>query len=180
MTEALVALFAAASGVASKVVWDNYVRHLQSIELETWKLRAAQLEKRLLLFYWPIYIRLQRDNLVWSRILARYQDSPDEDQLRLAYQIDQKILLPNHLEIVKIIESNMHLASADTEFHDALMAYLRHVDIYKSIRELEINNKDPIHYGEGFPKQLFGLFEQRLRRYQAEYDELLRRQGLKS
>jgi hypothetical protein len=52
MIEAVLVLMSTASGVAIKAVWDTHVKKQQSIELNVWKLRNNQLEKRLSEFYW--------------------------------------------------------------------------------------------------------------------------------
>lgn len=176
--EAFLALVAAAAGVGLKVVWDSYVKQKSTIELEVWKIRATQLERRLSQFYWPIYLRLQRDNLIWREILPRFDRRANEDKLKLAHQIDEGVLLQNHLEILKIIEENIHLADLDSELESSLMAYVRHVDVFRSLRALGINKKDPIAFGEPYPKEFFNALEARLQRYQAEYDALIHQRGI--
>jgi hypothetical protein len=174
MIEAVLILISTASGVAMKAVWDAYVKKQQSIELNVWKLRADQLEKRLSEFYWPLYLRLQRDNVVWKKILHR-DDAKDSDSRKLAYEIEKSILLPNHAEIVSVIEAKMHLADADEEFERYVMAYLRHVDVYQSSRAVGITDKDPIYFGEPYPQEFFAAVSNRLHKFQEEYDALLRR-----
>lgn len=173
----IVAIVSAACGVALKALWDAYVQKKKSIELEIWKIRVEELEKRLSLFYWPIYLRLQRDNVVWRKILER-QNHSDEERKKLAFQIEEGILLPNHLEIIKIIEANMHLAGADKEFEELMLAYVRHVDVYRSIRAVGIRDKDPIYFEEPYPKTFFEAFESRLLKFQREYDAILNAKGI--
>ena len=177
MIEAFLYVVSLAAGAALKTLWDSYVDKRKEIELQTWRIRAEQLEKRLSQFYWPIYLRLQRDNVVWKRILDR-QTSIDDERSRLAYQIEESVLLPNHAEIVKIIESNMHLAGADVTFERHVMEYMRHVDVYQSLRTVGIKDKDPIHFGEPYPQGFFEALSERLRKYQAEYERLLKDEGI--
>lgn len=177
MIETLVALISVAGGVALKATWDAYVDKKKTIELEIWKIRVVELEKRLSQFYWPIYLRLQRDNVVWKRILER-DDESDTERQRLAYQIEEGVLLPNHIEVVKIIESSIHLAALDKEFENLLFAYLRHIDVYRSIRTVGIKDKDPIYFNEPYPTEFFPALEKRLMRYQQEYDAALRDQSV--
>jgi hypothetical protein len=96
MNDALVVLtvlISGACGVAIKAAWNAWVDKKKIIELETWKIRVTELEKRLSQFYWPVYIRLQRDNVVWQKILDRENQSDTERQ-QLAFQIEQGVLLP--------------------------------------------------------------------------------------
>lgn len=169
----LLSLLSVVSGVALKIAFDAYIDKKKSIELEIWKIRVAELENRLTRFYWPIYLRLQRDNVIWHKILERENPS-NEDRRKLAFEIERGILIPNHEEIVKIIESNIHLADADTDFKVLIFAYLRHIDVYSSIRAVGIIDKDPIHFDEPYPKEFFNALEGRLLTYQDEYKKILR------
>lgn len=177
MIETLLAVIFAAVGAAIKSLWDAYAAKKKEIELQTWRLRAEQLEKRLSQFYWPIYLRLQRDNVVWEKILER-QNPNDSERRDLAYQIEEGVLLPNHSEIVKIIEENIHLAGSDATFEKHLMDYMRHVDVYRSCRAAGIRDKDPIYFGEPYPQGFFDALSERLRKYQNEYEKLLQDEGI--
>src|SRR5690242_14438447 len=98
MQESITALIFAAIGVALKTAWDSHFKRKETIDLETWKIKVTQLEKKLANFYWPMYIRLQRDNTIWQKILER-TNKQDEEHRKLAFQIDEDILLPNHMKI---------------------------------------------------------------------------------
>jgi hypothetical protein len=173
--EELIALVAAAAGFILKGLFDAWVGKRKELELAAWRIRADTLAARLAEFYWPIYLRLQRDNIVWEKILDR--DHADEDRKQLAHKIEELVLLPNHEEVVSIIERAIHLAGADPPFEKALLAYVRHVDIYRSLRAAGIR-KDPLRVGEPYPSELFSLLRDRLAQYQGEYDELLRQHGI--
>lgn len=173
----LISLISTISGVVLKTAWSAWVDKKKSIELEVWKIRASELEKRLSQFYWPIYLRLQRDNVIWMRILER-ENTTNSERQKLAFQIEDGILLKNHAEIVKIIESSIHLAALDKDFEVQLLAYLRHIDIYQSIRIIGIKDKDPIDFEEPYPPGFFEAVEKRLLTFQNEYEELLRAQGV--
>ncbi|MFI0843839.1 hypothetical protein [Mesorhizobium sp. IMUNJ 23232] len=164
-------------GFAAKSVWDRYFANYDDVRLNAWKIRADYLERRLSQFYWPIYIRLQRDNVVWERILER-TNRKEGDKSTLGYEIDKNVLLPNNLEIAKIIQANIHLADMDEDLEKKLMEFLRHVDVYMSLRSAGIVDKDPYDFGEPFPWWLFDAIKTRLVKYQAEYDELIRDHGL--
>jgi hypothetical protein len=71
--------------------------------------RVRFLEEQLSKFYWPIYLHLQKDNLIWDRLKERTQD-PDNAQSRLSLQIESGVILPNHKEALAVIEDHLHLA----------------------------------------------------------------------
>lgn len=101
-------------------------------------------------------MRLQRDNVVWRKILDRFGhiNPSDEERRKIAFEIERTIIIPNHLDTVRIIQSAIHLANADKELVLLLMAYMRHIDVYTSIRSAGIQDKDPIAFGEPWPKGL--------------------------
>ena len=134
--------------------------------------RADFLEKQLTEFYWPIYWRLQKDNAVWERILAR--DKGDPNQQKIAWEIERAFLLPNHREMIGIIESHIHLAEADPDLEALLLTYVRHVAVYMAMREANITDQDPIAQGEPWPSDLFPRIEAHTRRLQKEFDALVR------
>lgn len=170
--EILIALISAASGFGVKALWQAHVDRQKEIESETWKIRVSELEQRLSKFYWPIYLRLQKDNVVWEKILERKNDL-DIDKKKLAYQIEKDVLLPNHSEILEIIESNIHLAKPDSEFEKKILMYIRHVNVYKALRSADIWDKDPIYFEEPYPHGFFESLETHLKSLQNEYDEII-------
>jgi hypothetical protein len=166
----------AAIGVVAKTYWDQYVGYQSSIPLETWKIRREELEKRLSQFYWPLYWRLKRDDDLWERVYIHPMAT--DASKRLASEITDKVLLPNHVAAVDIIRSNIHLANADPELLILLNRYDRHVHVFQSLRSANIN-ADPIDVGEGYPPGLSEAVHARLTKYQSDYDELIREKGVK-
>lgn len=122
-------------------------------------------------FYWPIYSRLQKDNAIWDRILDKR--SSDARLKSIAREIESRVVLPNHDEIVQIIQTKIHLSQADPELQRALMQYVRHVAVYKAMRASGDDDRFPIALGEVWPKELFGLIESKTRKLQDELDAML-------
>ena len=85
--------------------------------------------------------------------------------------------MPNHTEAVAIIRTNIHLANADQAFEDLLARYVRHVDVYTSLRSAG-SNLNPFDVGEAFPPGLSDAVRNRLRQYQRQYEELLQDRGI--
>jgi hypothetical protein len=173
--ETLVGLLAAALGFGAKSAFDAWADKKKELELEAWKLRVSTLQQRLSLFYWPLYLRLQRDNVVWRRILERSDN--DDTKRKIAHQVEQDVILPNHREAVALIERGIHVAAIDPEFEAELLKYLRHVAVYTSARSAGLS-VDPMHLNEPWPQDFFPMVESRLERYQAELLDLLRKQGV--
>lgn len=180
----------AALGVFAKSLWDSYVGFQDKIRLETWKIKVDQLERRLSEFYWPLYFHLARDDSVWTKVFfdirprhdrtrpAWIEKVPTERRAELALQIEDFVLLPNHLAAVQIISSKIHLADPDHEFRELLLKYVRHVDVYQALRAAKLDGVDPIDVGEPYPTGLSSAVEKHLRKYQSEYEQLLQDRGI--
>jgi hypothetical protein len=157
-------------GLASKGLIDSFLRRRDDAHKYLLDKRVQLLEQQLSHFYWPIYLHLQKDNLIWERLMERDQD-PDSPQSRLSMQIESGVILPNHKEALAVIESNLHLAG-DPKIVEASLRYVRHVKVYEMLRAAGIK-EDPVSFGEPYPRDYFFVIEKRVDALQAEYDKLI-------
>lgn len=72
-----------------------------------------------------------------------------------------------------LLSFGMHFVRDDKELENALLAYMRHIDVYRSIRAAGILEKDPIYFGEPYPVGFFQVIEDRVRKQQKKYDDIL-------
>ena len=146
-----------------------------TIRNEFAKLRDAKrlefLDKQLSQFYYPLYIRLHIDGVVWRRILDK-RSGEDELRRKVGDAIERNTILPNHDEMVKIIQSNIHLAEGDGRAFDQMLKFVRHVAVYRAMREAGFHDKDPIALGEPWPDQLLPIIEKTTYELQRQYDDL--------
>lgn len=133
------------------------------------------IEKQLSEFYWPIYLRLEKDNVMWKRIKSL---SSDKNVLPEAASkiIEKDFIIKNHDEIVEIIESKIYLAENLTnskELIQELLKYIKHVAVYKTIRSIkELERFNPIDLNEPYPEKLFLLIENNFKELQNKYESL--------
>src|SRR4051812_34295624 len=106
-TATIAVLLSDAAGFALRTFWDSYIKTRDAIRVEIWKTQADQLERSLSQFYWPLCLRLQRDNVVWRRILDKSNAGSGDSRL-LAVEVEKSVSIPNHRENIKIIESSIH------------------------------------------------------------------------
>jgi hypothetical protein len=159
------------AGIVSKGAIDSYLRRREEAHKFVLDKRVQFLEQQLSQFYWPIYLHLQKDNLIWERLKERNQD-PESSQSKLSRQIESGVILPNHKDAVAVIEANLHLAGDSTVVEESLR-YVRHVKVYEMLLSSGIKD-DPINHGEPYPRDFFPLIEKRVNALQAEYDRLIR------
>jgi hypothetical protein len=159
------------AGIACKGMVDSFFRRKDEARKFVLDKRVGFLEQQLSLFYWPIYLHLQKDNLIWERLKERDQD-PDSGASRLSRQIESGVILPNHKEALAVIETNLHLAG-DQKVVEGSLRYVRHVKVYEMLRAAGIKD-DPVNHGEAYPRDYFALIEERVNALQAEYDHLIR------
>jgi hypothetical protein len=79
--------------------------------------------------------------------------------------------------MLKIIESNIHLAQPDGVLEKQLLHFIRHVAIFEALREAGMTDVDPIAVGEPWPAGLFPAIESRLNKLQQDYDKELGRRS---
>jgi hypothetical protein len=159
------------AGIVCKGAFDSYLHRRDEAHKFVLDKRVQFLEQQLSQFYWPIYLHLQKDNLIWERLRERNQD-PESSQSKLSRQIESGVILPNHKDAVAVIEANLHLAGDSAVVKESLL-YVRHVKVYDMLRAAGIKD-DPINHGEPYPGDFFPLIEKRVNTLQAEYDKLIR------
>ena len=156
-------------------------KSVRALENEVKKLREGKhleyREKQLSHFYWAIYMRLSMDNVIWKKILDKRNDN--KELRSIAENIEEKMVLPNHDEIVRILETNIHLMEDDANLLIAIKKYLRHISVYKALRSAGIKDKFPFDYDEPYPTDFFDLISKHAYKIQAEYDKLIGTENLK-
>ena len=162
---------------AGRNLLHTIIQQRQKVEDELTVARRARrlefLEKQLSSFYWPLYLRLQKDNVMWQRI-GHLADQPgDPLPADAGHAVERGYILPNHGEAVALIEKNAHLID-DKELFAELLHYVRHVAVYQALRATpSLGERNPVDLGEPFPKKLFPLVENKLGKLQDEYQKLL-------
>lgn len=173
-------------GVLLKSVWDSYVGFQDKTRLEKWKIDIDHKERQLSEFFWPLYFHLMKDDKIWDKVFFDLRPRadrspppwmnrvPTEKRSQLGREIENEVLIPNHTAAVKIIASKMHLACADHDLEKLLLEYVRHVEVYRTLKSAGLNDVDPIDVGEPYPKGLCEAVKQQLLIHQEEYDRLIK------
>jgi hypothetical protein len=147
------------------------------LAMERYNAELEFIEKQISEFYWPIYLRLEKDNVMWKRIKSL---SPENNVLpeSASAAIEQDFILKNHQEIIEIIESKIHLAESSVnsrELINELVKFIKHVAIYRTIRSIsELRQVNPVDLNEPYPANLFPLIERNFRELQHRYEQLKR------
>ena len=96
--------------------------------------RLEFLERQLSEFYWPLYIRLEKDRSIWKRILDINKETNSLDQ-RMGVAIEKEVILPNHQAMIQLIETRIHLAQPESKLMAELMRYVKRATEYQALRE---------------------------------------------
>jgi hypothetical protein len=142
---------------------------LETRRSEEIKVKIAIIDKQLSEFYWPIVFRIEKDNAVWNRL-------KDPDQ-RLAREIEQQVILPNHREILKILDERADAAfngwePVQPELTDAIKLYQRHVAVYVALRSVE-DKRMPEDLKEPWPQKFYPLLQRRIKQLQDQRSKLV-------
>ena len=122
-------------------------------------------------FYWPLYLHIERDNIISEKLAAKWKGNFTDR--RLGEQLEKSVVLPNHEAIVKIIEDNIYIADCGPELLQQIKLYLRHVAVYKALRDSG-SRDDPSKFNEPWPKELFPLVKKKLESLQKAYNLALK------
>jgi hypothetical protein len=186
MTKDLIKIIADKLAIGLLVLFSGYMlnrgiekyKAAQALKSEISKQRFSaslqRIERQLSEFYWPMYLRLQKDNTVWRRLLDKGQEE-DDPLRRIGSRIEIDFILPNHNELVKIIETKIHLAEPSAALQAALLSYIDHVAVYNAAiaagcTDLHGSQRELL---TPWPRELFPLIEDHTLKLQREYVILL-------
>jgi hypothetical protein len=136
-------------------------------------------DKQLAEFFYPVKMRLERDNAVWE-VSAR--NRRDEGlNLKLSKDIEANLLMPNHEEIMDLIKTKFHLLANPTETIElapliaAMNRYQRHVTIYKALYQSK-DKRFPASVCSGceYPKEFEVLINKHIKNLEDQRSKLLR------
>src|SRR5262245_53220261 len=122
-------------------------------------------------FFQPISNRLKKDTAIWEGI-KRDKDSRESLEYKMAFELEMKQIIPNHKEIVSIIEKWRHLVDEDEELSDVLDQYLRHISAFIAIRDAGEDWKYPELLGHPWPDKLIPVIEARMENLRKERKQL--------
>ncbi|WP_020598846.1 hypothetical protein [Spirosoma panaciterrae] len=129
------------------------------------KRRIQNIEEKLKFFYWPILVRLEKDNAIWETILSKKQDQ-NTVQYKIANSVERNSILKNHQEVLDIIDNYLYLAEPDELFTAEIKKYIKNVTIYKALREAGEETKFPLELGAPWPKQFFQIVKDKTEYFQ--------------
>ena len=134
--------------------------------------KLEKINKQLAEFYFPIYYRLQKDDATWK--LSR-RLNPENDSLphEASDIVENDYLIPNHKEILQIIQSKSHLINYDPDFHEQIRRYIRNVAVYTTIRQTKtLHQFNPDHFDAVYPARFKEMIEANISKLQQEYDQI--------
>jgi hypothetical protein len=120
--------------------------------------RFQLLERQLSEFYWPIYIRLHNNRAVWFRILSK-GELYDTVENNMARSIETNVILKNHVEIVDILKSSIHVVFPDDKLIEATKLYLKHVEIYKALKDSDVHDIFPDKSCSAYSEHLWSALQ---------------------
>lgn len=142
-----------------------FAKSIYELYLERRKKRIQNIEDKLKLFYWPILIRLEKDNSIWETILSKRQDQ-NSIQYKIANHVERNDILKNHQEVLNIIDNYTYLAEPNSAMTEEIKKYVKNVTIYKALREAGEERMFPIDLGAAWPDNFYSIIRDRTEFYQ--------------
>lgn len=162
----LVPAFLAAVGYLGKSFYEIYVNKK--------KRKRELIEKKLSLFYWPVCIRLKKNENVYRYLFeGKKEKEKDSMSYRIAHYVEKNVLIKNHEEIVDIITQYRYLADPGEDFEKYINQYIRHVVIYKALLDADINEFPGVVTRDGpYPAGIDAYFEHKTNALQKELEQI--------
>jgi hypothetical protein len=114
-------------------------------------------------FYWPIYYRLEKNQAAYKLMSNTF----------IGERIDTSVILPNHLEILQIIEQKIYLAQPDAVLINEIKKYVRHISMYAALRQGHYQGYPGDYSADDFPLAFYNLVKSKTLQLQRHYDKLL-------
>lgn len=95
MESALLAALAAVAGFLGKSIWDLYWKRREQVETLAREKRVDFLERQLSQFDWPLYLQLQKNNVIWEH-LTRGKAVEDSIERQVDAPLYKSFFQPNH------------------------------------------------------------------------------------
>lgn len=165
----LIALILVAAGLWAQQHLELF-KNKQAKHAETVAAQVAVIQRQLAEFYYPIFFRLEKDNAVWQHIMDREKD--------LAEKVESGFIMPNHDEILKILDSHADLMFNPSEpinerLIDAVKQYERHMAVYKALRQAH-DERRPADLKENWPEDFYPAIKARILELEMQRSDLLR------
>ncbi|MDB5137751.1 MAG: hypothetical protein JWP37_4354 [Mucilaginibacter sp.] len=160
----LIPTLIAVAGFIGKSVYDIY--------LDKRKRNRKLIESKLQYFYWPICIRLTKNENIYQYLYKGKKDT-DKDSLdyKIAHYVEKAILMTNHKEIIDIITRYRHFADADTEVGGLIDAYIRHVSVYNALMAAKVDEFPANVSNAPYPAGIYDYFYRKTLELQSVLDK---------
>lgn len=127
------------------------------------KQRLKYVTQQLSEFYWPVLYRLQKNNSVYKMLGNSF----------VGERIDKEVILPNHLQVLDILEKKIYLAQPNDEMMRNINKYIEHVNWYQMLRKSGYNGFPESYNGQGYNSDFYNSIRIRTEYLQKEYEKLL-------
>jgi len=166
-------------------------KRTQDQNLAAIKEKRQFIEKQLAEFYYPIQLRLNKDR-AWLEKRGDFRKAGDvnikialklqEVNNKIALKLEEEFMLPNHLEITKIIDAHFDLIKNDSDkdkklnpLMEAMKEYVRHVAVLKALMDVG-DHRQPVEVGVPYPKEFLVLIDNRIADLEKQRNTLLEKQ----
>lgn len=171
----IVAILAGSLGFIIRKIWETIADRREKTRVLRLTQRIKFLEKALKKFYWPMYIMLCKDIVVWRKNSDLTASPPEltKHKQKTLRSLENSIIIPNHTAILKKLRKFSHLAEPDAAFKEQILLYIKHASLYICLRKSGDNTSLPKDFGAPFPMEFVKIIEKNTNELQYEYNSLL-------
>ena len=151
-------------------VFGFFGKSAYDIYIDKRKRNRELLESKLQKFYWPIFIRLEKNEDIYIDLYQGKKEAEDTLAHKIANTIEKEILMPNHKEILEVITKYRYLANPDKSIDGYLKAYIRHVSVYYGLIDAKVDKFPEAVSNAPYPPGIYEYFKEKTLNLQADLD----------
>lgn len=164
------ALVGAVVGILVRSLIGYITKTKFAIEDAQRRAKLTYLQQQLQEFYWPLQARITQDDAIWELRKAS-EGMEKEEREKIQEAIENDLLLPNHVEMIRILEEKSHL-SGYSEVPEFIEVYLRHVSAFQALRAAG-NKEAPSKIGFPWPKEFGTTINEKTIELSKQYASML-------
>lgn len=148
------------------------IKSLYDLIIERRNKRIENLERKLKHFYWPILIRLEKDNELW-RIIMSKKNEPSSLEYRMANSVEKNNIMETQREIMAIIDEYAYLCSPDQDLMQEMKQYVKNATLLKALRDAGEEKIFPKELGVPYPDNFYYLIKKKTESLQQELKQIV-------
>jgi hypothetical protein len=133
--------------------------------------KRAELSKELSDFYYPVTLRIAKDNMIWKDVLGGRNSNA---AAKFGAELEKTLIMKNHDDIVAIIEGHLDVIKDDEKLMALVSQLEEHVALYNALRAAGDDKHTPQQVDDKarWPEDLYPILQERTKAVEKQVEAL--------